>query len=61
MKFGIAARPIHTLQLIDKDGSFHFSDGDRERKWVWLSVASERAHDCQTAGTVIWHGHIEYL
>src|SRR5579871_5124701 len=53
MKLCVATCPIQTLQLIDKDGSIHLPDGDRQRKRVWLSLAGKRAYYGQAAGTVI--------
>jgi hypothetical protein len=53
MKLSPAASPIHALQLIDKHGPFHASNGDRQREWIWLDLAGQGTNHGQTAGAVV--------
>ena len=53
MKLRPASRPIHALQLIDKHGSFHASNGNRQCEGVRFDLAGQGTNHGQTAGPVV--------
>src|SRR5579872_633364 len=55
MEFRAASGPVHTLQLINKNGALHVIDCYRQGKGIGFALAGERTNHRESAGPVISH------